>query len=690
MTRPGSSTERDYAPDPRPEPPVRFDAAFRAVEAVLLKVEAASRRALPDPVNPLLHSGAVANVLLLIACATGVLLLFWYSPSAHHAHASMRELEASFLGRFVRAAHRYSSDGCIAFVAWHALKLTAARRFGGARWLAWVTGLTALTLLWLIGWLGYWLVWDEPARQVALGTARVLDVLPIFADPIARTFVADSTINSLLFFIVFFAHMLIPLAMGIALWLHIARLQRSDFLTPRKVTVVLAGATALLSLVLPPLAAAPARMANVPGRLAVDAWYLTPLWLTDRLGGGALWAISLGLFGLALSVPWLLAKQKPKPAEIVASRCNACNNCVADCPYDAISLVPRTDGRPFDTQAQVDPSRCVGCGICAGSCASGGSGLPQFDMLRERARLEQWIEEQPEGRQQHVALVCDDAVSRSLDIDPGTGACTSLPGYRVMRVPCAGWVNAITLERALRQGVPGVLVVACSGCRYREGPAWTSERLGGSRSPELSARVERSKVRLVTVDRTAPGRLTAEARAFREGIPLRPRRVLPAAAGAALACAVAAGAVWGGQTLPYSPPQPDGPSLVLSFRHAGKIEERCRTVSEEENAKRPVHMRRPQECSRGRQGVRVELEVDGRPAFAKSFGASGLWADGPSVGLERLPVPPGRHRVAVRLDDSGEPGGWAFTDERELELGPRESVAIVFGRETGFQWHQGP
>lgn len=686
----GGGAAEGYAPDPHPEPPVRFDAAFRAVEAAVLRVESASRRAVPDAVNPLLHSGAVANVLLLVACATGVLLLFWYSPSVHHAHASMRELEASVLGRFVRAAHRYSSDGCIAFVAWHALKLTSARRFGGARWLAWVTGLAALTLLWLIGWLGYWLVWDEPARQIALGTARVLDVLPIFADPIARSFVADGTINSLLFFIVFFAHMLIPLAMGIALWLHIARLQRSDFLTSKKVTLALIAATAVLSIVLPPLAAAPARMGHVPGRLAIDAWYLAPLWLTDRLGGGALWALSLGALALLLPVPWLIAKKKPKPAQIVTSRCNACNSCVTDCPYDAISLVPRTDGRKFEQQARVDPSRCVGCGICAGSCASGGSGLPHFDMLLERARLERWIEEQPRGRQQHVALVCDDAVSRSLEVDPATGACAALPGYRVMRVPCAGWVNAITLERALRKGVPGVLIVGCSGCRYREGPQWTAERLAGRRSPELSARAGAAKVRLVTADRTAQARLIAEARAFREGAPPARPRALPPALGAAVTAGVALAAVWGAQAVPYTPPQPGGPSLVLSFRHAGKIEERCRAVPDEENAKRPVHMRRPQECSRGRQSVRVELLIDGEPAFAKSFGASGLWGDGPSTGLERLPLPAGRHRLTVKLDDSGEDGAWAFTSERELDVSEREQVAVVFGREAGFQWHEEP
>jgi len=65
-------------------------------------------------------------------------------------------------------------------------------------------GALLVATLWLVGWLGYWLTWDERGKQVALGTARFLDALPVFADPLSRSFLADDTVNSLVFFIVFF------------------------------------------------------------------------------------------------------------------------------------------------------------------------------------------------------------------------------------------------------------------------------------------------------------------------------------------------------------------------------------------------------------------------------------------------------------------------------------------------------
>ena len=691
---PGPAPEVDsgqappYRAESQPEPPLRLQGLFRAVEALVLRAEGLSRRVVPDAWNPLLHSGAVANALLLVACATGVLLLFWYSPSVHLAHASMRELEASWLGSAVRAAHRYSSDGCVAFAAWHALRLTAARRFTGARWLAWVTGVLGVGLLWLIGWLGYWLVWDGPARQVALGTARVLDVLPIFADPLSREFVADQTINSLLFFIVFFAHMLVPLGMGIALWLHIARLARADWLTSKGMTAVLVGTTLVLSVALPPLAAAPARMAQVPGAFRLDAWYLLPLWFTDRLPGGVLLALAFGGGLVAFLLPWLVAKAKPKPATIVLSRCHGCQDCMRDCPYNAIRMVPRSDGRNFEVQAEVDPARCVGCGICSGSCAGGGSGLPHFEMLLERARLERWIDAEPPGAKRHLAFLCHDAAPAGLQVDPESGECPELPGYRVMRVPCAGWVHDITLDRALRKGTPGVLIVGCAGaCRYREGMEWTGQRLDAGRKPALPSHADRTRIRVLEVQRTEGARLWAEARAFREGGASSPPRRLPARVGAGVAAVACAGVVWAGQVVPYAPPRAAGSALVLSFRHPGMVEERCRTLTEEEKAKLPVHMRKDQECSRGRQPVRVEVDLDGQPLLRKVVPAAGLWSDGPSIGLERLPVPPGPHQVALRLDDSADPEHWAFRDARAVDFRDGEAPAVVFDRGTGFVWH---
>jgi hypothetical protein len=222
----------------------------------------------------------------------------------------------------------------------HAIRVFLERRFTGARWLAWVTGVASVITLWFIGWTGYWLVWDERGHGVALSTAKALDVLPIFADPMGRSFLTDQSLNSLLFFVVFFVHMLIPLGMGIFLWLHIARLNRARFLTRAPLTAWVFGALVLLSLFYPADTAAPARMTLIRESFSMDWWYLLPLAASDRLGGGALWSLLLLGSLVVGSVPWWMARRRLGAAAINVSRCNACKQCFTDCPYGAIAMVP--------------------------------------------------------------------------------------------------------------------------------------------------------------------------------------------------------------------------------------------------------------------------------------------------------------------------------------------------------------
>lgn len=667
----------------RVEPPVRGEGLLRAGNAVWVRLDALISRVLPESLNPLAQTGAIANTSFIAAIVSGVVLLVWYSPSLHLAYDSVAAMDPSGHGvaSFVRAFHRYSSDGAMFFVLLHAMKLFFERRFGGARWLAWVTGAFLVGTLWLVGWLGYWLVWDERSRQIALGTARLLDALPIFADPLSRSFLTDDGMSSLLFFVVFFVHMLIPLAMGIALWLHITRLSRPHFLTSARMTAWVLASLALISALLPADLASRARMGVSPTTLRVDAWFLAPLGLTDRLGAGALWAAVL-IGGVAFfSVPWLLAKGRARVAVVNESRCNACENCYHDCPYDAISMGPRTDGKAEMALAIVDPDKCLGCGICAGSCEPSAIGLPWFDVVDQRKRLDRTVDDAVKDKDApFVAFVCDESASAA-----------DLPGYAVIRVPCAGWVHTLTVERAIRHGARGVIVVSCGpgSQMYREGAKWTHARMEGDRPPALNLKkVDRDRVRVLEVYRSEPGRLAREARRFRDGLsasPSRPRWAVWVAgfAGATLLTA----STWAASRARYDAPTQHAPELVASFKHPGQKSEKCRDLTEEEKAKTPPHMRPPKICERKRDDVRMRVEIDDQVVSNKAYPPAGLWNDGNSLAIERLEVAPGRHRVRVSIADGADPDEYAFqSDPVELEFTPHGIHVVRFDRTTGFVW----
>ena len=185
---------------------------------------------MPREVNPLAHLGAAANVMLLLATASGVFLLIWYSPSVQTAWESLAGLGGRSLGGLMRSVHRYSADLLMLLLLTHALRMFLARKFADARWLAWASGIALLGLVWFIGWTGYWLVWDVRAQLLAADTIRGVDVLPIFGEPMLRLFATDATVPSLLFFVVFFLHMELPLGIAGGLCVHLARLSRTKLL----------------------------------------------------------------------------------------------------------------------------------------------------------------------------------------------------------------------------------------------------------------------------------------------------------------------------------------------------------------------------------------------------------------------------------------------------------------------------
>ncbi len=672
--------------------------ALRTLEKGFLYLDRAIERFVPDTLNPLQHTGAIAVVTFLVAAVTGIVILIWYRPSVNLAYESVEAMSSSPLtAGLVRSLHRYSSDACVFFGTIHAIRFFLERRFGGARWLAWVTGMLMVGILWFVGWTGYWLVWDVRAQMVAMGTAKVVDVLPIFVDPLERSFLIDERVNSLLFFVVFFFHMLVPLAMGVVMWLHITRLSRPRFLTNKPMTYWVMGTLLLLCVVYPATSSPPANMTALPQGLTIDWWYLLPLAFTDRMGGGALWALLLLSSVFLFSIPWWLAEKRPAPASVDGSRCNECRKCYTDCPYGAIEMVARTEGNmKYPTQALVLPSKCVSCGVCAGSCDTAGIGLQAFDSIEQRRRVEGWLAEAEAADEvTNIAFTCAESAGAGLAVDSETGRCEELPDFRVLQIPCIGWVHPLMIERAVRHGAGGVLLAACGPgeCLYREGAQWMRERLEGEREPSLrTEKIEGHELRFVELDRTRTDDLIREARAMSGGGDSETRASAPtsnalAAAAAVFLAVISAGVTGAVSDLGYIAPHIEGSELVVSFKHPGAVAEKCREVSEEELAARPVHMRKALDCERKRSAVRLRVGVDGAEILRKDFPPTGLWGDGSSVAVERIPLGVGEHAVSIEIGDTGDPDEWNLSESRSLEFTADAKRVVIFDRVSGFSWH---
>jgi hypothetical protein len=128
---------------------------------------------------------------------------------------------------------------------------------------------------------------------------------------------------------------------------------------------------------------------------------------------------------------------------------------------------------------------------------------------------------------------------------------------------------------------------------------------------------------------------------------------------------------------------PDEALIKLSFTHSGKPVSECIRQSEAELAKLPPNMRAPIKCPRERSPVTVEVDVGGVNALRRSATPAGLSRDGASAMYQRLVVPAGEQRIAVRLNDDARRAGFTHQRDVTVKLAPAQVLVIDFDAEKG-------
>jgi ferredoxin len=492
------------------------DARFVRLRALALRplaaADAALNRLAGSAWNPLYQTGAIAALLFVLMLASGVYLLFLYRVGA--PYESMQAIQAqAFAGRWLRALHRYAADAAVIAVALHVFRMWAQGRTWGPRALAWCSGLVLLGALLLSGWTGYVMVWDAHALLLAREGARLLDALPIFAEPLARAFSGERAMPSAFFFLNLFAHVAVPVGMAGLLLVHVARIARPQLLPKRELAVAITLALVALSFAapapLPPRAEPLALAREVP----LDLYYAFWLPVTRAISPGTGWALFGATFLVLASTPWWTRPHRAgraAPSHVDPQLCTGCEQCALDCPFDAIEMIAReiapdasAEHARSPSYARVDPARCVACGVCAGSCAPMAVGPPLRTGRDQLAAARELVRALP-AASDVVVIACDRGARAPL-------------GAPCFAIDCAGNLHTSIVELFVRAGAAGVLVASCPprDCRNREGPKWLGERLFHDREAELHARVDRTRVRVVHASAREPELLRAALAAFR-------------------------------------------------------------------------------------------------------------------------------------------------------------------------------
>ena len=474
--------------------PVRTGWA-RALERLALWVEHPVNRLTGTQLNPFYHTGTIAVLLLGVVGLTGLYLFLFFQYGFDASYDAVARLQAQPIARLMRSVHNYASGALVITTLLHAFRTLFMERFRGPRWLAWVTGIVMTVIVWLAGVTGYWLIWDTRAQLITDSFGRFLGLAAPLADRFTAYLVrAETTRSWPLLLLILLAHVLLFLLTAFFFWLHIRRLSRPKWM-PDVHWVVGVSVVLLLGGILFPVGIlAKADPLALPGRIELDPIFLFYLPTSGQTIALWLWGGLLLLVVGGSALPWLSRGKRPTPApkvNIIKDRCTGCTKCALDCPYEAIQMVPRHDDKPHKFIAIEDPSLCVSCGICVGSCdgvaVTLGDTPPEFLWLEVSSRLALAQAKLPAG-QVKLIFTCERHASHGAR--PYLDQPTVLDGQQVVEVitlPCVGTAPPDLLTRALDAGAAEVQVVGCppDDCTNREGNLWAERRLLRKRVPRL-------------------------------------------------------------------------------------------------------------------------------------------------------------------------------------------------------------
>jgi ferredoxin len=618
----------------------------RGLAYLVERLDLAFDRIYSSKYSPLHRTGTLASLCLTVALVTGVYLLFVYEIA--RPYESMVSIQRDvFLGRWIRALHRYVSDAAVVAVLIHVLRLLVQGKTWGPRALAWITGVMLAGMMFLSAVTGFVLVWDEFGQKLAVAGAKILRLLPLFPEPPDRAFVGDKPVAAPFFFMNLFLHVAVPLGMICFLWLHTSRLARAAWFPERRVVWWTLIGLLALSMLWPAPLPPPADLLTIPGRVNTDWFYA--FWLPLAQGSPvAGLGVSALLAGLIFALPWLvrpLKSRRPPIAFVNPDRCEGCQQCYRDCPYDAIQMVPGKHPEKHALRADILTNLCVSCGLCAGSCASLAIGPEGRTAAHQLASARQLVANtmNPEKRTLLVSCRNNGGLSARLREHFERDASTEY-----FEVDCAGTLHPGTVSYlGSHFGATAILGCPPQSCVHREGAVLADLRILAERGPAVPGRIAQLPVH---VFHYSMGEWPEIAAAL-DG--LAGPRVTGSLLRKVVQSGIAAGfsvLLLGGLALGSGWPQgaeSDHALLRLGWRLAGQVKEQCHDLTAEELARRPVHMRKPRECVSEVLSYDLRAIVDGRVVAEKLVRSPGLRADRPLSVEEDLRITPGDHEVSV-------------------------------------------
>jgi cytochrome b6 len=133
------------------------------------------------------YFGGMTLFLFTIQVATGILLLFYYRPSAEEAYESIQFLmtEVEF-GWLIRSIHAWAANLMILVLFVHLFSVLFLTAYRGPREMTWMSGIALTGLALAFGFTGYLLPWNELAYFATKVGTEIPGALPLVGSFLRR------------------------------------------------------------------------------------------------------------------------------------------------------------------------------------------------------------------------------------------------------------------------------------------------------------------------------------------------------------------------------------------------------------------------------------------------------------------------------------------------------------------------
>jgi menaquinol-cytochrome c reductase cytochrome b subunit len=191
-------------------------------------------RKVPHDTNWFHTLGSATLTAFIVQALTGVILAFYYKPSANEAYASIQMITNDLtLGWLVRGMHRWGASVFIILLFLHLGRVFLFGAYKYPRELNWLVGVLLLVLAMLEGFTGYLLPWDQTAYWATVVGINLNATAPFLGPFLADFLRGGQEIGPNTLSIFYSMHMLlIPGALIALITLHLYLVVRLGVTSP--------------------------------------------------------------------------------------------------------------------------------------------------------------------------------------------------------------------------------------------------------------------------------------------------------------------------------------------------------------------------------------------------------------------------------------------------------------------------